>query len=381
MLKNSNDDIKNMNDDDEYNPEFESANYNDNESEDESSSCDNIDFDNMVTYVFNSIICLEYINENANSSIVDMDIDIYRNIMHHDFESLQKLIENGTDINLIDINGNTPLHMALMPKEYTPEQFKINQQIICYLIDNNADLSIKNNFKNTILILACDGYFKIETCYIIEKILDKIKENKLDIINYENGKGYNALDFLIFHKQPKLIKLFINNGAIISIKNLHHIMETRYLDLFTKEEIIYIIKNFDISLLNTIYNDYTLLALLCFINERCNFDIYHEYYIDNYKKYVQINNDIILILLKIGVNPNIFNIELRSPILLVCYDINLVDLLIDYNVNINEELFDILKISINTYYDFVDEDLKNKILYMLESSLIKSKTKSATKIL
>ena len=56
------------------------------------------------------------------------------------------LIENGADINIKNNNGDTVLHEAVLIKD--------NLEVVKLLIENGADINIKNNNGDTVLHYA-----------------------------------------------------------------------------------------------------------------------------------------------------------------------------------------------------------------------------------
>ena len=75
------------------------------------------------------------------------NLDIFESIEKNDFQTFRKLIDNGIDVNIRDIFGNTPLHLAVM---------RNNALMMWYLIKHKAGINTKNNFGETPISLAVD---------------------------------------------------------------------------------------------------------------------------------------------------------------------------------------------------------------------------------
>lgn len=143
---------------------------------------------------------------------------------------IKKLIELGSDVNLKDSNGNTPIIHAT--NYNCPNNVKT-------LIKYKADLSLYNNDLNTPLHISCSGNNSIITKILLENKTEVDSDNgnlqtplikavesgaSLELIkmllsygadiNYGNGNG-TPLMVAISYENITMIKFLIDNGAKI----------------------------------------------------------------------------------------------------------------------------------------------------------------------
>jgi hypothetical protein len=82
---------------------------------------------------------------------------------------IKELLDNGADINTIDINGNTALHYAAVSK---------NMNVIDYFCNNHPEMiDKKNNKGETPLMKALSFFSDISVMYLIQKGADKTLVN------------------------------------------------------------------------------------------------------------------------------------------------------------------------------------------------------------
>lgn len=138
---------------------------------------------------------------------------------------VEYLIQNKVDVNIHDIDGNTPLHIAAM---------KCELEIIKVLIREGSDLNAKNNKLQTPLHVVGQGFEPLFRD-ILEKgddteILNLSRDLKIETIIMlllENGADANTLDnegkspFYYLHRiiSIELKMKFINSGADLTIKD------------------------------------------------------------------------------------------------------------------------------------------------------------------
>lgn len=180
---------------------------------------------------------------------------------HHDFKLGKYLIEKGADINNISLNGYSPLFSVCY---YGNEQ---SEDIALYLIKNNADVNFIDKNNNSILHIAS----KICTDKVIKSLLNKNALcNTLD----------SDLRTPIFYAYgAENIKLFIKKGANIDILDKNGLNILEY-SLMTK----YQITPQYLSLLVNEHNNKTLLNYFC--KYRINIlKEYLDYLLDGFIKY------------------------------------------------------------------------------------------------
>ncbi|KAI4491033.1 hypothetical protein M0802_010536 [Mischocyttarus mexicanus] len=124
-------------------------------------------------------------------------------------------------INARQKDGNTPLHVAIYYNHFN---------IAKLLLSNNADLSLINDTRDTVLHFAT-----VKGNDVIAKNLLEKASKVFDIINLETVNGMTALHLAAKHNSMKLVKLFLSHGAIYNAKNSDDQMP---IDLSTDEDII-----------------------------------------------------------------------------------------------------------------------------------------------
>ena len=153
------------------------------------------------------------------------------------------LIEKGADVNIKNIKGDTPLHIAIKNQ---------NTEIIELLIRKRAKLNVKNNKGKTPLHLARQSEI---VKLLIEKGADvnaKDREGKTPLfmrsglntnkfliekgadVNIRDNKGMTPLHYAIQRKLWKISKLLIEKGTNVNIKDnegiapLHKVFSLTY---------------------------------------------------------------------------------------------------------------------------------------------------------
>ena len=104
------------------------------------------------------------------------------------------LFQIDTDINAIDSDGNTLLHLCAAVNDYSS---------IEYFLFKGADSEIKNKEGNTALHLAIEN-----DAYSAAKVLAAVGSN----LFARNGMGETALDMAL-EKDPRYYDIFINEDA------------------------------------------------------------------------------------------------------------------------------------------------------------------------
>jgi len=152
-------------------------------------------------------------------------------------EATLTLLSLGANIHSLDINGQTPLHLSVI-QGHIP--------VIKYLINNKADITIKDKFGNTassycrnrveiknILVnpalnslvnLARGGFAQTEksACDLLLNRCGALgclsTKNAIDVIDHD---GSTPLMEAIIHSNYRVIKVLLNLGADPTIKNSH----------------------------------------------------------------------------------------------------------------------------------------------------------------
>lgn len=151
-------------------------------------------------------------------------------IRKNNFNKLNKLLNNGVDINVQNKDGNTPLIISLIyyyyhsylntplrnighcilsaftSKYYYLEDISQND-IIDYLVNNGANVNIKNNKNKTALMYA--------STYDNFNIVNYLLKHGADP-NIKDNYGYTALTYASIYSDKTICKCLIDNGADIN---------------------------------------------------------------------------------------------------------------------------------------------------------------------
>lgn len=125
-------------------------------------------------------------------------------------EIAKELIKSkDVDVNKIDSEGRTPLHFACAGKEENYLKIEI------LLVSSGAEINKCDNHGDTPLHVACRKFMSKED----QKIINLLLENGAnDSINKENGRHERPLDIACSYSNLTIVKLLLENGAIIDEK-------------------------------------------------------------------------------------------------------------------------------------------------------------------
>jgi len=205
----------------------------------------NLESNNIINYIVNNKTFLHQIINNADNEygLTALHQSI---ILNNDI--VIKLIENGADINKGDYMGNTPLHYAIIEKNYgiveylltktnlyynetnlngnTPLHLFIDDEIINNIQETenhkhnlfnillklieNTDINIMNNNGYTVLY-----YIVIKNLWILDKVKDILEHKQLNIFitNKENKTIYDI------NNKEDFINIVVNSYINILKKN------------------------------------------------------------------------------------------------------------------------------------------------------------------
>lgn len=113
-----------------------------------------------------------------------------------------KLLITKDNIDMMTIDGNTPLLIACQSGQ---------PDIALYLIENGADIYLKNDKIETPLMIAC--FNKLNS--VVLKLLS-MYDNDMDV-NIQNEDDTTALMFAVRTDNYELVKALINEGALVSL--------------------------------------------------------------------------------------------------------------------------------------------------------------------
>lgn len=136
-----------------------------------------------------------------NQFDADKEQKFWLALQNNDLSTLEVLIKEGSDINIIDQYGITPLELAIGRKEFA---------IVKLLLENKAEVNRESEFDITPLHLAV---FRKDFA-IVKLLLEHGAE-----VNIKNQNGETPLQTAAFKKDFVIVKLLLEHGAEVNIKN------------------------------------------------------------------------------------------------------------------------------------------------------------------
>lgn len=176
-----------------------------------------------------NIELIKYLIEHgANFNDISIINHLINAIDNNDIELLKYYIEHGANINEEDSNGYSLLMYSCMNNKY---------DMVKYLIDNGADVFDTDNYKYTTLHHSCKASVNIVQCLLdrVQQILDSNEDN-MSVSQYvniraidnedidsdsdeDNSEKTTALILAVSENNIEVVKLLLNNGADVSIRN------------------------------------------------------------------------------------------------------------------------------------------------------------------
>ncbi len=138
-----------------------------------------------------------------------------------DFESVESLLNQGADVNYRNINGDTPLLLALKNnvEMNAVARLKTVKQLLCV---DNIDIFAKNSDGSTALMDASEQGYSDIVKLLLKKILEKTQNNEKEfakIINEKDREGNTAVMLAVQENHANVLKILAKNGADVSIAN------------------------------------------------------------------------------------------------------------------------------------------------------------------
>lgn len=137
-------------------------------------------------------------------------------ISRGDIDGLKLLIEKGTNINEVDDNGRTLLHMAV----FSSQSDSIKAEMIKELIKAGVNPDISDRWGITPLFMALENRFYSE--YDNLPVISALVKCKVNL-NKPNPKGETPLSYSVLNLDDKVSTMLIQNGA-----NPHEISKNGY---------------------------------------------------------------------------------------------------------------------------------------------------------
>ena len=138
-----------------------------------------------------------------------------------DGKSVRSLLERKADVNYKNINGDTPLHLAL--KNDVKMNKKARRKTVQLLLNSdNIDIFAVNNKGSTILMDAAEKGYEDIVKLLLEKIQEKTRDNKQEfvrILNERDQEGNTAVMLAVQGNHANILEILAENGADVSITN------------------------------------------------------------------------------------------------------------------------------------------------------------------
>ncbi|WP_264735341.1 ankyrin repeat domain-containing protein [Wolbachia endosymbiont (group A) of Rhinocyllus conicus] len=149
--------------------------------------------------------CVDII-EFLKKAQLDLDKGLLTAVQDGNLNKVKSLANQNANVNTRGIQDRTPLHFAASSDKF---------DIVKFLFDKNANIKAKDVYGNTPLHVAAQYGSELE---IVEFLLDK---NASDI-NDVNNNGSTPLHVAIQGNKPSTVKLLLNRGASIKVKDKHN---------------------------------------------------------------------------------------------------------------------------------------------------------------
>jgi len=134
-------------------------------------------------------------------SEIHQQILIVTLIEHNIFDTLKVIVDSSFDVNFL-IRGQTPLHFAIHVQ---------NTKMIKLLIDHDADLELKDNFKETALNCAV----RMGSNDIIKFLLEQGAN-----VNNHSSDNTSPLTFAIQEGNSEAVNILLKYGALLDRSHL-----------------------------------------------------------------------------------------------------------------------------------------------------------------
>ena len=125
-----------------------------------------------------------------------------------DMALIIKLLDNGADINIKNGSGQTALYIAVS---------KGNKSIVRYLLERKADPHILTVYKMSPFVKAVESVYKNDF-----EIIDIFLENGYDINNTD--ASFTALTMAVREREPLIVKYLLGKGADPNLKSRNGII-------------------------------------------------------------------------------------------------------------------------------------------------------------
>lgn len=181
--------------------------------------------DDLLNDLFNAINAgdlntVRYIIDNHPEYLEITDLEdntpLYLAILSNNQNIIAYLLEKGADVTIKDAAGNTPLHYAVM---------ELNFEAVKCLIDLGADVNVKTDGNDSPLHLAVDLLHQNHNPNTM-KIIQFLVKHGANLDDQNDFAQYTPLHIACLRVDFQAIKFLVNNGSDLTLRDIND--ETAY---------------------------------------------------------------------------------------------------------------------------------------------------------
>jgi len=133
-----------------------------------------------------------------------LDLVLHEAVEKEDLMSVKAILEGGSDPNIPDIDGKTPLLIAVISG---------NPEMVRLLLSHNAD-PFYDGFHDIPVFLASAFFGQLELVRFFMKM-------GFDMVHYRSAWGDTALSYASKRGFPAIVRLLVSSGSNVNIKNCY----------------------------------------------------------------------------------------------------------------------------------------------------------------
>ncbi|AYV76687.1 MAG: ankyrin repeat protein [Terrestrivirus sp.] len=218
-------------------------------------------------------VLLKYNSNHIGISIIDIrdknyNVPLHYAIIYNNYTALEKLLEYGTNPNVIDRKGYNALHLAVYTRTY---------KICNIIITHNVEINARCNSGETALHMACN----LQLIDIVKLLLD----NNINVNIQDHDHEFTALHYCVNLNNRDLVSLLLSHNADPNIQDMVGNTAIHYCVSENNLECLIMImsnKNNEFKINLNLWNfDGHIPLHLVLISELPNFDEYFNILIDD----------------------------------------------------------------------------------------------------